>query len=158
MKHPWWSKWPVLDNNDWNEIFMTTEQMNWVDGFNSRNKIGELDINHPYYDPLDHNDLKDNTTLDLTLTDTQMQIIEVLNELEELLINKNRKYGDSALNPVRTFSNASPGEQLKVRIDDKLSRINSGQLDDTEDVLIDLIGYMVLLIIHNRNQEVQNAD
>ena len=64
-----------------------------------------------------------------------------------LLIEKNRKYGDSALNPVRIFSKASNIEQLHTRIDDKLSRIKNAQDDEDEDVIADLIGYLVLLTI-----------
>lgn len=64
-----------------------------------------------------------------------------------LLIEKNRKYGDSALNPARIFSKASNIEQIKVRIDDKLSRIKNAQDDEDEDVIADLIGYLVLLTI-----------
>ena len=64
-----------------------------------------------------------------------------------MLIEKNRKYGDSALNPARIFSKASNTEQLKVRLDDKLSRIKNAQDDEDEDVIADLIGYLVLLTI-----------
>ena len=75
-------------------------------------------------------------------------------KLKELLLEKNRKYGDSALNPVRIFSKASTLEQLKVRMDDKLSRLRNAQDDDDEDPVTDLIGYLVLykvaLMHHNR--------
>lgn len=64
-----------------------------------------------------------------------------------MLIEKNRKYGDSALNPARIFSKADATEQIKVRIDDKLSRIKNAQDDEDEDVIADLIGYLVLLKI-----------
>lgn len=64
-----------------------------------------------------------------------------------LLIEKNRKYGDSALNPARIFSKASNIEQLYTRVDDKLSRIKNAQDDEDEDVIADLIGYLVLLTI-----------
>lgn len=74
-------------------------------------------------------------------------INKVLHEITAVLLEKNRKYGDSALNPVRLFSKASPIEQLKVRLDDKLSRLASGQTDDTEDVELDLLGYLVMLRI-----------
>lgn len=65
----------------------------------------------------------------------------------ELLIAKNKKYGDSALNPSRIFSDASPIDQLLVRIDDKLTRIKTSGFDgDTdEDTLDDLIGYLLIL-------------
>ena len=70
-----------------------------------------------------------------------------LMDINHMLKNKNRKYGDSALNPARIFSKASNIEQLKVRLDDKLSRIKNAQDDEDEDVIADLIGYLVLLTI-----------
>mgnify|MGYP003136806271 FL=1 len=62
---------------------------------------------------------------------------------------KNLKYGNSALNPIRVFSKSNDTEQLLVRIDDKLNRIKHGEniLYDDEDVIQDLIGYLVLLKI-----------
>lgn len=68
--------------------------------------------------------------------------------IKKLLIDKNAKYGNSALNPVRVFSKASTTEQLLVRIDDKLSRIKTIGLEaPDEDTLNDLIGYLILLKI-----------
>jgi hypothetical protein len=78
---------------------------------------------------------------------TQDDIKVMCDSIKEMLLEKNRKYGDSALNPVRIFSSADAVEQIKVRLDDKLSRIKSGQKDDNEDVINDLIGYLVLLKI-----------
>lgn len=77
----------------------------------------------------------------------------VLQEIENLLLEKNRKYKDSAINPVRVFSKADALEQIRVRLDDKLSRIYSNQSDEDEDVLIDLIGYLVLFVIARRKNE-----
>lgn len=81
--------------------------------------------------------------------DTQTHIAMVCDDIKQLLLEKNQKYGDSALNPTRVFSKASPVEQLLVRIDDKLSRISSGAglVANDEDVIQDLIGYLVLLKI-----------
>ncbi len=66
--------------------------------------------------------------------------------IAEMLVEKNRAYGNSALAPVRVFSKASSEEQLLVRIDDKLSRLARGSAAG-EDVVADLIGYLVLLRI-----------
>ena len=60
------------------------------------------------------------------LSDTQSQITIVCDDIKELLLEKNRKYGDSALNPNRIFSKADAVEQILVRIDDKLNRIQKG--------------------------------
>ena len=80
--------------------------------------------------------------------ESQIKIAQVCDDIKDLLLQKNAKYGDSALNPVRVMSQASPVEQILVRIDDKLSRIKSGGiLEDDEDVVSDLIGYFVLLKI-----------
>lgn len=80
-------------------------------------------------------------------TDSQDKIKKKCDQIKELLLEKNRKYGDAALSPVRIFSKADPAEQLRVRIDDKLSRIANGALDEDEDPLLDLIGYLILLKI-----------
>jgi len=78
-------------------------------------------------------------------------IYEECNAIKELLIAKNKKYGNSALNPVRIFSKASAEEAINVRIDDKLSRIARGFGQDmntgdatAEDTEQDLIGYLIL--------------
>ena len=73
---------------------------------------------------------------------------EFLEDVSEMLADKNRRYGNSAADPVRIFSKAPPDEQLLVRIDDKISRIVRGAgLDhDNEDVLADLVGYLALLV------------
>lgn len=78
------------------------------------------------------------------LSQTQADIVTACDEVRELLLEKNRKYGDSALNPVRIFSKASTLEQLKVRMDDKLSRLRNAQDDEDEDPTTDLIGYLIL--------------
>lgn len=65
--------------------------------------------------------------------------------VESTLLHKNKVYGDSAFSPLRVFSSADPQEQLRVRIDDKLSRLARGD-DAGEDTLLDLIGYLVLLL------------
>jgi hypothetical protein len=74
-------------------------------------------------------------------------------EICELLIQKNNKYGNSALEPTRIFSKASTTEQLLVRIDDKLSRIKTtGMEAPDEDTLNDLIGYLILLKIATKKE------
>lgn len=73
--------------------------------------------------------------------------------LAEMLIAKNRAYGDSALNPVRVFSKASPREQILVRLDDKLSRIARGEPGAfNEDVIKDIIGYLILLRVQDARE------
>jgi len=83
------------------------------------------------------------------MKDTQRDITRICDEVKALLLEKNKKYGDSAINPVRFLSKASPVEQILVRIDDKLNRIKQGTngIHEDEDVITDLIGYFILLKI-----------
>lgn len=84
----------------------------------------------------------------------QNQLYQVINEITEMLISKNQKYGNSAIEPLGIFSDLSPEEGLKVRIDDKLKRIKNGSLEkDDEDVINDLIGYLVILKMLQKNQK-----
>ena len=97
----------------------------------------------------------------MAMSESETKISGVCDDIKELLIHKNRKYGNSALKPCRVFSKSSPVEQLLVRIDDKLNRImqGAGLLADDEDVINDLIGYLVLLKIgmnDEKNKEVYN--
>lgn len=78
------------------------------------------------------------------MTPVQAAIVGVTTEITDLLISKNRAYGNSAIDPVRIFSKADRLEQLDVRIDDKLSRIARGDGSGDEDPELDLIGYLVL--------------
>ena len=77
---------------------------------------------------------------------SQYAIAKTCDEIKETLLAKNRAYGDSALNPVRVFSRASAEEQILVRLDDKLSRLARGSAAG-EDVVLDLTGYLVLLMV-----------
>ena len=60
---------------------------------------------------------------------TKDRIKQKCKEIEDLLIDKNKKYGDSALNP-----------------------LNAGLVEDTEDTLIDIAGYIILLMISKEDE------
>jgi len=82
------------------------------------------------------------------------KVSSYLLEIRELLISKNLKYGNSALEPLGDFSKLSAKEGLLVRIDDKLKRIKNGSLEkDDEDVINDLVGYLVLLKIDQKEEK-----
>lgn len=83
---------------------------------------------------------------------TSNKIKQKCKELEDLLLMKNSKYGNSALEPLNVFSEANAVAGIKMRIDDKLKRIkNAGLVDATEDTLQDLAGYLILLMIAKDN-------
>lgn len=82
---------------------------------------------------------------------TEKEIWDVCNDMAWFLIDKNRAYGNSALDPVRIFSSSDNVEQLKVRIDDKLSRFARGGEFPGDNDIDDLIGYLVLLKVALRD-------
>ena len=94
----------------------------------------------------------------MPMSESEMKISGICDDIKELLIQKNRKYGNSALKPCRVFSKSSPVEQLLVRIDDKLNRImqGAGLLANDEDVVNDLSGYLVLLKIGMHEEKMKN--
>ena len=73
------------------------------------------------------------------------RILEECVNIAELLIKKNQSYGNSYSSPINIFSKSNPKEQLYIRIDDKLNRIKKGKEYASEDTILDLIGYLVLL-------------
>lgn len=83
----------------------------------------------------------------------------VCDSVKTMLLAKNLKYGNSAGNPIRVFSAANAEEQLLVRIDDKLSRVVRGgpEMVEDEDVVRDLIGYLILLLVQRERRGTPNA-
>ena len=101
------------------------------------------------------------TSMDATeeailLANTQAAIGEECDAIKKLLREKNLAYGNSAIDPVRIFSKASAEEQILVRLDDKVSRLVRGEAAG-EDVLLDLVGYIVLLRVARRFTEAKRA-
>jgi len=87
--------------------------------------------------------------------ETQFTIGQVCDEIKEMLIAKNKSYGDSAIDPIRIFSKADNTEQIKIRIDDKLSRISRGTEFYGDNDIDDLVGYLILLKI---SRELNNVN
>lgn len=76
----------------------------------------------------------------------EQKVRRILTDVGDIVVARNKEYGNSALDPVRVFSKSDRMEQLKVQLDHKLSRIARGG-DPGIDTLRDLIGYEVLYII-----------
>lgn len=95
-----------------------------------------------------------------TTNNSQTRIAEVCDSVKELLLSKNEQYGDSALTPQRIFSTANTSEQIKIRIDDKINRLLMGNdsIETDEDVIKDLIGYFILLLIHMQTHTISEDD
>ena len=72
------------------------------------------------------------------------KIAAICDGMKALLLEKNSRYGDSALHPIQVFSRLNPSEGIRIRLDDKLSRVKNGESLRKNDTA-DLIGYLVLL-------------
>ena len=84
---------------------------------------------------------------------TRSKIKAKCKRVEDLLLQKNARYGDASLEPLNVFSKCNSVTSIKARIDDKLKRIQtSGPVDDIEDTLLDLTGYLILLMIAKDNE------
>ncbi len=81
-------------------------------------------------------------------TDTRNKINEIMEAMEDLLLYKNRLYGNSALNPKQIFYKGDAVNSILIRLDDKLGRImaNTDEKPRINDVA-DIIGYCTLLLI-----------
>ena len=89
------------------------------------------------------------------MEEIQKKIKETGKEVTEFLLNKNKQYGNSVIEPMGIFSKGTPQEGLRVRIDDKLNRLMQGNdsIETDEDIVKDLIGYLTLLLIMMRREK-----
>jgi len=87
-----------------------------------------------------------------SMTETQEQIDRVTSNFSKFLIEKNKRYGNSALKPLDVFgshisdSNSPALNNMFVRLDDKLSRIKNSDLLRKNDIA-DLVGYLILMCV-----------
>lgn len=83
---------------------------------------------------------------DINITDEEFYaaIREECVALGEMLVTKNRMYGNAIMRSPNVFSKTTPLDKVNDRLDDKLSRVMSGQEDDMEDAKIDIAGYLIL--------------
>ena len=74
-------------------------------------------------------------------------IESVLDSMKELLEEKNKNYGNSALEGVKIFNKTDSDTGILVRLDDKLARIKNSEELRKNDIA-DIIGYLVLLCVN----------
>ena len=84
-------------------------------------------------------------------TPTQQKIRNITDAMKDLLLYKNQKYGDAAINPLCIFTKhlkkvETNTASILVRLDDKLSRVKNADELRTNDIS-DIIGYCTLLLI-----------
>lgn len=82
------------------------------------------------------------------LPPTQQKIHEIMGAMTDLLLYKNQKYGDSAINPKKIFYKGDSTNSILIRLDDKIGRVmsNTEEKPRVNDVC-DIIGYCTLLLI-----------
>ena len=83
------------------------------------------------------------------------EIKKTSNEIRDFLLEKNKQYGNSVGNPIRVFAKEHGSQELlRIRMDDKLSRLARGNdsMEADEDVIKDLAGYCILLLIPMREE------
>lgn len=84
--------------------------------------------------------------LEIVTDDVAEKIREITYSLNSLLQEKNKRYGNSALEPLEGIK-YSPEEGIKIRLCDKLKRIiNSDELRKND--IADVLGYLVLLCVN----------
>lgn len=90
---------------------------------------------------------------DVELSESQMKIVSVCNGMKDLLLYKNKKYGDSALHPENVFYKGGASDSIMIRLDDKLSRVRNGAAVPAKNDVADIIGYCVLLLVSMETTE-----
>ena len=81
------------------------------------------------------------------MSSSKDKIIEITDSIQDLLLYKNEKYGDSALSPKNVFYKGDSTNSILIRLDDKIGRVknNPNPVPRVNDVC-DIIGYCVLLL------------
>ena len=93
----------------------------------------------------------------------QEEIRKKCDEIRDLLIEKNKSYGNSVFDKGVLF-NVDPMYAIQARINDKLNRIKSKETYMSENDLMDLTGYLILLQVHldevgrKMNQTIKSAE
>lgn len=85
------------------------------------------------------------------ISKSQESIAEIVDATKDLLLYKNKMYGDSALNPVGIFTKhikTAPAKSVPilVRLDDKLGRVRNAPALRINDIS-DIMGYCTLLLV-----------
>ena len=78
---------------------------------------------------------------------TADRIAEKCNAVRDMLIAKNKAYGNSALSPGDAES------LIRIRIDDKLGRIKNNPEAFGEDAVFDLAGYLILFMLAREDKK-----
>lgn len=78
---------------------------------------------------------------------TQEKIEQVCDNFKKFLLEKNKRYGDSAINPLKLFSKHEPDNPICTRLDEKLQRIQASEEGIRKNDAADCVGYLFLLCV-----------
>lgn len=91
------------------------------------------------------------------ITDAQERIAAMCDRIKGILLEKNARYGNSAIEPLGVLCpDGDALMQIGVRLEDKLKRIKTmgglatvlrSQAPDGEDTVTDTVGYYVLALV-----------
>ncbi len=77
----------------------------------------------------------------------QEQIKKKCDEIRDLLVEKNKSYGNAVFDKGVLF-NVDPMYAIQARINDKLNRIKNSNTYLSDNDLMDVTGYLILLQVH----------
>ena len=83
---------------------------------------------------------------DTTTAPMEDKIKAVIKSIYNVLIEKNKRYGNSALSPANVFSKLDSESGILLRLDDKINRIKNS-LELRKNDVFDILGYLTLLSI-----------
>lgn len=84
--------------------------------------------------------------IDNAFDTTSDKIKATFDSMRDLVLEKNKRYGDSALSPLGCFSKLDGEQGIRIRLDDKLKRISNSEELRKNDVS-DVMGYLALLCV-----------
>jgi hypothetical protein len=80
-------------------------------------------------------------------TGVQIDIAKVFDNCRDMVLAKNRKYGNSALEPIHIFNKTEAVNSILIRLDDKLQRIKNNKERILFNDVSDLMGYLALYCV-----------
>ena len=83
------------------------------------------------------------------LNESQKKIVDILDNMQNLLLYKNEKYGDAILSKDgQIFFKGDAKERVAMHLDEKIGRIkNNPDPEPRKNDVMDLIGYCVFELI-----------
>lgn len=100
-------------------------------------------------------------TLHQKLDTVDREVKDFFHNLSEFMLKKNTNYANAVYEPQGVFSQQPPDEQMKIRLDDKIKRIqnmlSNPDLDCGDESVIDtmddMIAYLTYIRIYHKVKE-----